>query len=127
MEAALTLFALLLPWILAFLSVSFTIGHTIQELEQEGGPIWRYLGFPVSDVVGFGGLVAFAGLQAVLAWVGYVDGCRLALVSLAAVAVIYLIASHVIWALGSAPVASALQEVTPRLRSDMPSAERASR
>jgi type VI secretion system protein ImpK len=49
------------------------------------------------------------------------------LMSLAAIAVIYLIASHLIWTFGAAPVASALEELSPRRRAEVQGAERASR
>lgn len=49
------------------------------------------------------------------------------LLSLGAVAVVYLIVSHLIWALGAAPVASALEELASRRRPELQTAQSASR
>lgn len=79
MDALILLLLYLAPYIACAASAAFTVLHTGQELTDDGAPVWRYLRLPVSDAVGFVGLVGFAAAQIGLAVHGYWLGDRWAL------------------------------------------------
>jgi hypothetical protein len=85
-------------------SIAATGLHTIEELTDDGAPIWDYLGLPVSWGVGLVGLLAFGGVQIGLAWAGYLSGERWALWALLAVRLGDSFASHWLpWLTGRRP------------------------
>jgi hypothetical protein len=96
------------PAIALAVSALFTAAHTYEEVVDDGGPIWAYLGnlvgLTVPGRVGCPGLLLFAAVQVLLAASGYLGGSAACLLALLAVRVGDCLVSHWLpWLTGHRP------------------------